>query len=528
MFGQYLRRESLKVLLPSLLAILLFAAAIFWIILPYFQNSVMERKRESIRELTQTAWDILAFYHDKEMRKEITRARAQAQAAALVRSLRYGPDNKDYFWINDMRAVMVMHPYRRDLEGKDLTDFQDSRGKYLLREFVKTVKEHDEGYVSYMWQWKDNPNLIVPKLSYVKGFKPWKWIVGTGIYLEDVRREVALVSRYLTYACLSILLVIIIACAYIVRRGVLAEQLRRRAEDQLRLINQNLESRVAERTEELTRAMEEMADAQDSMSSPPPVAAPAKPLSEMASSRSLHILLAEDEPTNQLAARGMLERLGHRVTTVKNGLQALQAVEKDRFDLVLMDVQMPEVDGLEATRRIRRWEKDSGRRTPIVAMTALAMKGDRERCLEAGMDGYISKPIDPSDLHQTVERYAGGKETGGQGPRVRLDRRTLLSVFGGEEKFLKENIKLFLTESASRVDQISQALDDGNIEEMTRLAHSLKGSVGYFDPGPAFEAALALEVMGREGDLSGAPRALRKLRELMDELVDQLRRMLAD
>jgi signal transduction histidine kinase/DNA-binding response OmpR family regulator len=260
----------------------------------------------------------------------------------------------------------------------------------------------------------------------------------------------------------------------------------------------------------------------------PPALPPEKPLSDMVSRRSLNILLAEDTPINQLVARRMLERMGHRVTVVENGLQTLSAVEGERFDLVLMDVQMPELDGLEATRRIRLGEKGAGRRIPIVAMTAHAMKGDKERCLEAGMDGYISKPIDPSDLYQTVERYADEKEAGRKERRVHLDRKALLTTFAGEEGFLKENIKLFLTESASRVEEISQALADGDIEEMTRLTHSLKGSVGYFDPGPTLEAALALELMGREGDLSGAPEALRNLAELMDELVDQLRRMLAD
>jgi two-component system sensor histidine kinase/response regulator len=130
-----------------------------------------------------------------------------------------------------------------------------------------------------------------------------------------------------------------------------------------------------------------------------PVAYPAD------SSAHLRVLLAEDNAVNQRLAMRLLEKRGHRVTVAGNGREALEALEKEKFDLVFMDVQMPEMDGLEATAVIRENEKSSGRHQPIIALTAHAMKGDREKCLAAGMDGYLTKPIRPPELEEILEEY---------------------------------------------------------------------------------------------------------------------------
>jgi two-component system, sensor histidine kinase and response regulator len=119
----------------------------------------------------------------------------------------------------------------------------------------------------------------------------------------------------------------------------------------------------------------------------------------------LHVLLAEDNLVNQRLAVRLLEKRGHRVVVAANGLEALQALEKESFDLVLMDLQMPEMDGFEATAGIREKEKSTGLRQAVVALTAHAMKGDREKCLAAGMDGYLTKPIRPQELDQLLEIY---------------------------------------------------------------------------------------------------------------------------
>ena len=127
--------------------------------------------------------------------------------------------------------------------------------------------------------------------------------------------------------------------------------------------------------------------------------------------KSLKILLAEDNLVNQKLASRLLEKRNHIVAVVSNGKEALAALEKDHFDLVLMDMQMPEMDGFEATRILREREKTNGRHQPVVAMTALAMNGDKERCIEAGMDGYLSKPIRPQELDEVLDRYIALRDT---------------------------------------------------------------------------------------------------------------------
>jgi CheY-like chemotaxis protein len=126
------------------------------------------------------------------------------------------------------------------------------------------------------------------------------------------------------------------------------------------------------------------------------------------------VLLAEDNTINQKLAVRLLEKRGHSVVVAGNGREALTALERESYDVVLMDVQMPEMDGFEATAAIRAREKESGRRLPIIAMTAYAMKGDRERCLAAGMDGYVSKPLQPRELFEAVE--GPSRESAGSSP----------------------------------------------------------------------------------------------------------------
>jgi signal transduction histidine kinase len=193
-----------------------------------------------IRELTESSWSILAAHAQEERDGLLTRQKAQASAIENLRRLRYGPELKDYFWINDMHPRIVMHPYRPDLEGKDISGFTDPNGKRLFLEFVKVVKANSAGYVDYEWQWKDDPGRIVPKISYVKGFEPWGWIVGTGIYVEDVRAEIAAITRKLTLICLGILSVIVALSVYIVRRSVIVEQEKKQAEEEARLRQEQL------------------------------------------------------------------------------------------------------------------------------------------------------------------------------------------------------------------------------------------------------------------------------------------------
>lgn len=185
----------LRFLVPIVLTIALFILAIFFMLIPLIEKNSMAHKREMIQELTKSAWNILAKLENDERGGLLTREHAQKQAIDQIASLHYGLKMKDYFWINDMHPRMVIHPYRSDLNGQDLTGYTDPDGKYIFREIVKTVKKDGAGFIDYKWQSLDNKFHIVPKLSYVKGFEPWGWVIGTGIYIDDVKAEIAEINR---------------------------------------------------------------------------------------------------------------------------------------------------------------------------------------------------------------------------------------------------------------------------------------------------------------------------------------------
>jgi PAS domain S-box-containing protein/putative nucleotidyltransferase with HDIG domain len=219
---------SLRIALPAFLTVILFVTTIFFILLPQLEQSLLNRKQEMIQELTVTIWSLLESYHDREVSGELSKSEAQSRAVQRIRKLRYGPENKDYFWINDMEPQMIMHPYRSDLEGKNVGDFQDPNGKRLFVEFVRVVQKQGEGYVDYMWQWKDETGKVVPKISYIKEFKPWGWIIGTGMYIDDVHAEIAAIRNKLAAVSGSILLVVSLLALYSIRQSLMTEWERQR------------------------------------------------------------------------------------------------------------------------------------------------------------------------------------------------------------------------------------------------------------------------------------------------------------
>ena len=225
--------------------------------------------------------------------------------------------------------------------------------------------------------------------------------------------------------------------------------------------------------------------------------------------RTLRILVAEDNPVNQQLALHLLERRGHSAIVAENGREALAAIEKNTFDLVLMDVQMPEMGGLEATRAIREKEKSTGKHLPIVAMTAHAMQGDRERCLEAGMDGYLAKPLDPKIFLQVVEGTAlpwGTSETEPSTLKSEqiVDNSTLLARFGGDRKLVFKLVNAFRKDCPRMIATIGSAIRARDAAALANAAHALKGSVGNFGASAAFETAREVEKLAREGKLDGA------------------------
>ncbi len=217
-----------------------------------------------------------------------------------------------------------------------------------------------------------------------------------------------------------------------------------------------------------------LADCASLPSGAPAPAAAAAPVPLAAGGHGLRILLAEDNPVNQRLALRLLEKMGHRITVVDNGLDACQGAMQGGFDLVLMDVQMPELDGLTATRRIRHWEAAHGGHLPIIAMTARAMQGDRERCLEAGMDDYMSKPVDSERLRQLVSRFhveQAGPVLAWRAALLRLD---------GDSALLLELAALFIEDGPQLMQTLYDSLDAGELEASQRAVHSLQGVLVNF------------------------------------------------
>jgi signal transduction histidine kinase/DNA-binding response OmpR family regulator/HPt (histidine-containing phosphotransfer) domain-containing protein len=248
--------------------------------------------------------------------------------------------------------------------------------------------------------------------------------------------------------------------------------------------------------------------------------------------RPLRILLAEDNPLNQRVASGMLKELGHSVALAVNGREAVEKFTGEVFDLIFMDIQMPVMNGFEATAMIQERQKDSERRVPIIAMTAHAMSGDREKCLAAGMDDYISKPISLEGLVAIMERNSShvaamalagpDKLTVVQGslgdrsprqaiaePQFRVDPgnpgllnvQLVLGRFGGNRSLLQQAAAMFPAEVKTVLGALEQAREAGNAAELRIAAHTLKGICKMFDAGGAAQAALELETAGRSGAL---------------------------
>ncbi|MCW5969345.1 MAG: response regulator [Blastocatellales bacterium] len=229
----------------------------------------------------------------------------------------------------------------------------------------------------------------------------------------------------------------------------------------------------------------------------------------MEAKRSLRVLVAEDNRVNQLVARKMLERFGHTAVIAEDGKAALAALDRERFDVVLMDIEMPEMDGLEATEEIRRRELDGGAHLPVIALTAYARQEDRERCLGAGCDGYLAKPFGAVDLAAALESVLPAAETAAPetvkvAPEERFDCADLLERTGGDHELVGELIELFLEDYPQHVDALRRAVDAGDANRLTSVAHTLKGSLGSIAAPRASAIAARLERMGRDGDATQA------------------------
>ena len=248
---------------------------------------------------------------------------------------------------------------------------------------------------------------------------------------------------------------------------------------------------------------------------------------------ALMVLLAEDNAVNQKLATRLLEKRGHSVVVAKNGREALEAIRNAEYDLVLMDVQMPEMDGIEATAALRAAERETGRHLPVIAMTALVMKGDRERCLACGMDGYLPKPIRSQELDEVLDKYVAGKAHGSAPAeqaspeslaviQEAIDARELLERIGDEREFLGELVNTFRDDFPKQLETMTVALKDRNATQLTLAAHSLKGALSNLAAQRAAGLAAGVESAGKSGDFSSAELGLRDLKPELARVVDAL------
>jgi CheY-like chemotaxis protein/HPt (histidine-containing phosphotransfer) domain-containing protein len=260
------------------------------------------------------------------------------------------------------------------------------------------------------------------------------------------------------------------------------------------------------------------------------------PAAEQFALRPLKVLLAEDSPLNQRLAVGMLNKYGHQVDVASNGREAVELCRRDEneYDVILMDVQMPEMDGLQAARLLRTETPQSGRRAPIIAMTAQAMKGDRERCMAAGMDDYVSKPIRPRELFAAIRRTLGAQAIFGAGEgepsydeasqaQSGRDASGLVNwevareTVQGDQALLRKLAETALSESSALMAEMRRAIDEGDYAGVERAAHALKGQFRIFGAAVAEHVAFHIEnaAADRSLEVAGSLAALERQVELM-------------
>jgi len=259
--------------------------------------------------------------------------------------------------------------------------------------------------------------------------------------------------------------------------------------------------------------------------------------------RGMRVLLAEDNAVNRKVALGMLKKLGYTADSVADGEQVLSALSERTYDLVLMDCQMPVMDGYEATRRIRALEKPGGKRIPVVAMTAYAMSGDRERCIQAGMDDYLAKPISIEALSAALASWLPHREGPGgtdesprrsEPPAPREEAETcsksavwrkdeLLNRLLGDEEMTREILEAFLEDIPREMDSLAAAVAVGNTPTVELLAHTIKGAAGNVGSEGLRSAAFEMESAAKKGDLSGAQSLLKSIRQEFEHLKAAIR-----
>jgi PAS domain S-box-containing protein len=237
-------RYIINYILPALLTIALFVVLLLVFILPYFEKQLIQKKRDLLRELTYQAISISSELKSEADSGTISIDEAKKIAINTIGQIRYGTDKKGYFWINDMEPVMIYHPYRKDLVGKRLDSYKDPDGKAIFLDFIDIAKTSGEGFTQYLWEEQEDTSRIIPKLAFVKLFKPWNWIIGTGIHVEDIQKEIHHFMVRIGVISGAIFLVVSMLLISLIRQSLKSEKIRALAEEELQKAKEKYEALV--------------------------------------------------------------------------------------------------------------------------------------------------------------------------------------------------------------------------------------------------------------------------------------------
>lgn len=255
----------IKVSFPVAASLALFIFIIFGVHMPDVKKRLLEQKELQIKDIVESSFGVLTYNYSQYENGTLTEKQAKDNAAKTLAEMKFGSDFKDYLWITDYEPRMVMHPYRPDMNGKLLSNYKDPHGTKLFVNMVNVTKATGEGFTRYMWQNKDDTRVIIPKISFVKRFKPWKWIVGSGIYMQEIDREVAAQMNRLLFYTMSVFAFILLLSAYAIRSGIKTNKELAQSERELKELNEDLEQRVTERTHELEESIETLKKTQSQL-----------------------------------------------------------------------------------------------------------------------------------------------------------------------------------------------------------------------------------------------------------------------
>ena len=204
-----LKKNLNTLFIPVILTITLFILSFYLLALPTIRSSMLQSQKNMIAELTNIASEIADEYHKKFLDGELSEEEAKLNALEGIKYLRYGKDGKGYFWVNDLSGLMLMHPFLPEYVGQNMADYEDPDGTPIFIDFIRIASNEGSGYTEYKWQFKDDSTKTALKLSYVKLFKPWDWIVGTGIYIDEVEQDISTLTNKIIFVFSLILLLLI-------------------------------------------------------------------------------------------------------------------------------------------------------------------------------------------------------------------------------------------------------------------------------------------------------------------------------